>query len=38
VAQTGDLDCGDVTYRRFRVLSPDPHRFDAEGDGLGCES
>jgi hypothetical protein len=38
VAQAGDLDCGDVTYRRFRVLPPDPHRFDREGDGLGCES
>jgi hypothetical protein len=34
----GDLDCGDVTYRRFRVLPPDPHRFDREGDGLGCEN
>lgn len=24
------------SYRRFRVLSPDPHNFD--GDGIGCES
>ena len=32
-----DLDCSDVPYRRFRVLPPDPHRFDREGDGLGCE-
>lgn len=32
-----DLDCADVPYRRFRVLPPDPHRFDREGDGIGCE-
>jgi micrococcal nuclease len=33
-----DLDCPDISYRRFRVLAPDPHRFDADGDGIGCES
>ena len=33
-----DLDCGDVQYRRFQVLSPDPHSFDRDGDGVGCES
>lgn len=33
-----DLDCKDVPYRRFRVLSPDPHNFDGDGDGIGCES
>jgi micrococcal nuclease len=32
-----DLDCGDVTARGLRVLAPDPHRFDSNGDGLGCE-
>ena len=32
-----DLDCGDITHRRFAVLAPDPHRFDGEGDGIGCE-
>jgi endonuclease YncB( thermonuclease family) len=32
-----DLDCGDVAPRRFRVLQPDPHRFDGDGDGVGCE-
>lgn len=32
-----DLDCGDVDHRRFRVLPPDPHRFDADGNGVGCE-
>ena len=33
-----DLDCGDIAPRRFRVVGADPHRFDGEGDGLGCES
>ncbi len=33
-----DLDCGDITERRFRVLPPDPHRFDgSDDDGVGCE-
>jgi hypothetical protein len=34
-----DLDCADISFRRFRVLAPDPHRFDGEDDdGIGCES
>lgn len=33
-----DLDCGDVPHRWFTVLAPDPHGFDREGDGVGCES
>jgi micrococcal nuclease len=34
-----DLDCADVPHRSFRVLPPDPHRFDGrDDDGLGCES
>jgi micrococcal nuclease len=33
-----DLDCGQITPRRFRVLGADPHRFDSDGDGVGCES
>ena len=33
-----DLDCRDVPYRRFEVLQPDPHRFDGDHDGVGCES
>ncbi len=33
-----DLDCKDIPYRRFRVLPPDPHRFDGDHDGVGCES
>ncbi len=32
-----DLDCGDIPHKRFRVRPPDPHGFDGEGDGLGCE-
>jgi micrococcal nuclease len=33
-----DLDCGDIVQKRFTVLSPDPHGFDGDGDGIGCES
>ncbi len=33
-----DLDCRDVAARRFEVLPPDPHGFDRDGDGVGCES
>ena len=36
-SQVGDLDCGDVSYRRFRVVPPDPHGFDGDFDGVGCE-
>lgn len=32
-----DLDCPQISYRRFRVLPPDPHRFDGDHDGIGCE-
>ena len=32
-----DLDCDDVSARRFVVRPPDPHGFDADGDGIGCE-
>jgi micrococcal nuclease len=32
-----DLDCGDITFRRFEVLPPDPHAFDGDHDGIGCE-
>lgn len=33
-----DLDCGDIPNRRFTVLPPDPHGFDGNKDGVGCES
>ena len=32
-----DLDCGDIGAQRFAVLPPDPHRFDGDFDGIGCE-
>lgn len=45
-----DLDCGEITHRDFRVYLEtdpdipsnltdfDPHRFDRDKDGIGCES
>ena len=39
-----DLDCGQIPHRRFAVVTPpapygrDPHGFDADRDGVGCES
>jgi micrococcal nuclease len=33
-----DLDCGEISFRNFKVLQPDPHRFDGDKDGIGCES
>jgi micrococcal nuclease len=33
-----DLDCGDIRYHDFVVRSPDPHGFDGDADGRGCES
>lgn len=33
-----DLDCGDISRKRFTVLPPDPNRFDGDKDGIGCES
>jgi len=37
-----DLDCNQIPYRnfpvRYDVPDPDPHRFDADHDGIGCES
>ena len=32
-----DLDCADIQFRQFKVLQPDPHRFDGNKDGVGCE-
>ncbi len=32
-----DLDCSDISFS-VRVIGTDHHRFDREGDGLGCES
>ncbi len=33
-----DLDCGEITFRRFTVVGSDPHGFDGDNDGVGCES
>jgi hypothetical protein len=37
-----DLDCSDIPYRNFRVRwdvpNPDPHHFDGNRNGIGCES
>jgi micrococcal nuclease len=37
-----DLNCGDIAWRGFVVLwnvpNPDPHGFDRDADGIGCES
>jgi hypothetical protein len=33
-----DLNCPDVPEKGFTVLSPDPHGFDPDGDGMGCHS
>jgi hypothetical protein len=34
-----DLDCGDIPYHNFPVdrRYGDPHRFDGDQDGIGCE-
>lgn len=32
------LDCSDIEFRRFRVVGDDPHEFDGNSDGEGCES
>jgi micrococcal nuclease len=33
-----DLDCGEIEHRDFEVRGSDPHRFDRDRDGIGCES
>jgi hypothetical protein len=37
-----DLNCSDIPHRQFRVRwdvpDPDPHGFDGDRDGVGCES
>ena len=33
-----DLDCADVPYTNFRVVGADPHHFDGDRDGIGCEA
>lgn len=33
-----DLDCGDIAHRNFTVIGSDPHNFDGDNDGVGCET
>lgn len=33
-----DLDCTDISDKKFTVLPPDPHGLDRDGDGIACES
>jgi hypothetical protein len=32
-----DLDCKDISQKNFPVVGPDPHGFDRDHDGIGCE-
>jgi hypothetical protein len=38
VYSSGDLDCADMPTTDFYVGPYDPNGFDADGDGIGCES
>jgi hypothetical protein len=33
-----DLDCDDISFRNFSVIEGEPHNFDTDHDGIGCES
>ncbi len=33
-----DLDCGEIRFVNFKVLSTDPHGFDRDRDGIGCDN
>ena len=32
-----DLDCSEILHRRFKVVGDDPHQFDGDRNGIGCE-
>jgi protocatechuate 3,4-dioxygenase beta subunit len=32
-----DLDCADIVESNFTVMGSDPHHFDSDGDGIGCD-
>ena len=36
-ANSAKLSCFDIPYKNFKVLSPDRHKFDSDGDSMGCE-
>jgi hypothetical protein len=33
-----DLNCPDISYKNFQVTGADPHGFDGDNDGIGCDS
>jgi hypothetical protein len=33
-----DLNCPDIPQKNFTVLPPDPHNFDGNNNGIGCET
>jgi micrococcal nuclease len=33
-----DLNCNDISNKNFRVLYPDPHKFEREEYGIDCET
>ena len=33
-----DLNCADINGNNFTVLPPDPHGWDGNNDGVGCQS
>ena len=33
-----DLDCGEISFTDFSVTGSDPHGFDGDNDGVGCET
>ncbi len=37
-SSTPDLNCEDIAQKKFTVIQPDPHGFDVDRDGIGCES
>jgi len=32
-----DLDCDEIRYSNLMVVGNDPHGFDRDGNGIGCE-
>jgi hypothetical protein len=32
-----DLNCPDVPHEQYKVLPPDPHRLDRDGNGIRCK-
>ena len=32
-----NLNCDDISFRNFKVIGNDPHGFDGDNDGIGCE-